>query len=327
MPPRGGGAKNRPGRPPQTREVTISKNLGYLLRHGAVEEGIKVDEGGWANVEDVLLWRRLASLKVTLAELTTIVTSNDKQRFQIIPQPASSPTATTTNPPSSPTPNPSAYLIRAVQGHSLPTVSAEKLLTPVSLSDPDCPNLVVHGTYPNSWREILKSGGLKPMSRNHIHFAIKEPDSAPIQSGVDRGAKGTKVKELPEKGEGQGAEKVISGMRKGASVLIWVDLKRCLRGGVEWWRSENGVFLTEGVERGAGGVGEGEKKERVLGVEWIRWVERRGTGEVLWKGEGDDVEGERARGRNKGVDREGKGEGGDGGDGGKGVDGVKGVEK
>ena len=39
---------------PQTREVTISKNLTYLLRHGAKEERIVVDEGGWVNVADVV---------------------------------------------------------------------------------------------------------------------------------------------------------------------------------------------------------------------------------------------------------------------------------
>lgn len=41
-------------RPPPTREVTISKNLSYLLRHNAKDEGIELDEGGWANVADVV---------------------------------------------------------------------------------------------------------------------------------------------------------------------------------------------------------------------------------------------------------------------------------
>lgn len=39
---------------PPTREVTISKNLSYLLRHNAKDEGIELDEGGWANVADVV---------------------------------------------------------------------------------------------------------------------------------------------------------------------------------------------------------------------------------------------------------------------------------
>lgn len=42
------------GRPPQSREVTVSRNLSYLLRHHAADEGILLDEGGWAGVGDVV---------------------------------------------------------------------------------------------------------------------------------------------------------------------------------------------------------------------------------------------------------------------------------
>ncbi len=37
-----------------SREVDISKSLSYLLRHGARDEGVRLDEGGWANVADVV---------------------------------------------------------------------------------------------------------------------------------------------------------------------------------------------------------------------------------------------------------------------------------
>ena len=36
------------------KEVDISKGLSYLLRHGAKNEGVRLDEGGWANVADVV---------------------------------------------------------------------------------------------------------------------------------------------------------------------------------------------------------------------------------------------------------------------------------
>ena len=55
-----------------------------------------------------------------------------------------------------------------------------------------------------------------------------------------------------------------------------MDVKKALEGGVKWWRSENGVILTEGV---------GEPK--MLGFEWVKWVEKRGTGEILF---GEKVE-------------------------------------
>lgn len=37
-----------------SKEVEISKSLSYLLRHGAKDAGIGLDEGGWANVADVV---------------------------------------------------------------------------------------------------------------------------------------------------------------------------------------------------------------------------------------------------------------------------------
>ena len=37
-----------------SKEVEISKSLSYLLRHGAENEGIQLDEAGWANVADVV---------------------------------------------------------------------------------------------------------------------------------------------------------------------------------------------------------------------------------------------------------------------------------
>lgn len=47
--------------------------------------------------------------------------------------------------------------------------------------------------------------------------------------------------------------KVISGMRRDAQVLIYIDLKKAMQAGCPFWRSENGVILSEGVateERG-----------------------------------------------------------------------------
>ncbi len=49
-----GDGKSGGGRPPQSREVTVSRNLSYLLRHSAENEGIRLDEGGWANVADIV---------------------------------------------------------------------------------------------------------------------------------------------------------------------------------------------------------------------------------------------------------------------------------
>ena len=142
--------------------------------------------------------------------------------------------------------------------------------------------LVVHGTYSEYWDQIKHSGGLKPMSRNHIHFATKEPDKLPPLH-----PNRVKSKEEVEAMTGS----VISGMRRGATTLIWVDVRKSMEGGVKWWRSHNNVFLTDGLERKVvGGRGGKEKTERVLELKWVRWVERRGDkGEILWKNEDADV--------------------------------------
>lgn len=47
---KGGGASSSSS----SKEVDISKSLSYLLRHGARKEGLVLDEGGWANVADVV---------------------------------------------------------------------------------------------------------------------------------------------------------------------------------------------------------------------------------------------------------------------------------
>ena len=34
--------------------VRISKNLSWILRHGALQEGINMDDGGWVKLKDIL---------------------------------------------------------------------------------------------------------------------------------------------------------------------------------------------------------------------------------------------------------------------------------
>jgi len=223
-------------------------------------------------------------MKVTLAELRHIVDTNDKQRYQLKRNPD---ILSNTDDLST---DPSHFLIRASQGHSIATVSTEKLLTPVLATDPDCPNLVVHGTYAKDWELIKRSGGLKSMKRNHIHFASREPAKLEPITEEKEVSKSTHLR--------NDKEKLLSGMRQGASTMIWVDVKKSLEGGVKWWRSENGVFLTEGLETvvvvAPGGEG-AERREKILGFEWFRWVERRGDkGLILWRAEGAEPESEKA---------------------------------
>ena len=56
----GGRSNSRPAtgggnRPPVPRDVLVSKKMSWILRHGAVKEGLKLDESGYANCGE-LVW-------------------------------------------------------------------------------------------------------------------------------------------------------------------------------------------------------------------------------------------------------------------------------
>ncbi|KAI9646206.1 tRNA 2'-phosphotransferase [Ciborinia camelliae] len=201
----------------QNREVVISKALSKLLRHAAEDEGLKLDGEGFARLDLVMQWPRLRSLKPTFADIRTAVSDNAKQRFSMKPNPA------LPTPPSPSSENPSDWVIRANQGHSI-AIDSAALLVPITLEAGNIPETCVHGTYFAFYEEIVRSGGLKKMGRNHVHF-------------------GTGV---PEDGG------VVSGMRGDAEVLVYVDVQKCLEEepGMKWWMSENGVVLTEGDAEG-----------------------------------------------------------------------------
>lgn len=131
--------------------------------------------------------------------------------------------------------NPADYLIRANQGHSI-KVDVEGLLTPVTVEAGNVPDIVVHGTDEPAWRLILKSGGLRRMGRNHIHFA----------SGLPAGFKSLAIDTAST--EEKEAAPVISGMRKNSSILVYIDIQAALAAGIKFYISENGVILTEGNE-------------------------------------------------------------------------------
>lgn len=197
--------------------------------------------------ESQLNTRALKSLQVTFPELRQVVAENDKQRFSMILASSLNEPSTITSPPVeklesealAPVPeseDPVDYLIRANQGHSI-KVDTEGLLTPITEEAGNVPETCVHGTDEPAWRLILKSGGLRRMGRNHIHFA----------SGLPAGFKSLAQDGSAEEKE---APPVISGMRKGSTVLVYVDIRTALAAGLKFFISENGVILTEGNEKG-----------------------------------------------------------------------------
>jgi len=104
--------------------------------------------------------------------------------------------------------------IKANQGHSIEVENLEL----EEVTDPSQFKVVVHGTFLDKW-PLIKATGLKTMGRTHIHFAIGEYGSA----------------------------QVISGMRKSAEVMIYLDMDKAMKDGIQFFISENKVILSKGL--------------------------------------------------------------------------------
>ena len=104
--------------------------------------------------------------------------------------------------------NDTGNLIRANQGHSIPIDLQLKPTTP--------PNILYHGTYKGVVAVIQKQG-LKKMSRHHVHL------SAEIQIAI------------------------AVGKRRGDAVVFQIDAFQMNQANYKFYRSDNGVWLTEFV--------------------------------------------------------------------------------
>ena len=172
---------------------------------------------------------------------------------------------------------PSHFLIRATQGHSIKTVDAASFLEPLSLSnESELPGTVVHGTFHGAWPAILRSGGLRCMGRNHVHFA-----TGPSMESVLAAQKEDAQKDTNKK------DQVISGMRKDAQVLIYIDLRKALAAGCPFWRSENGVILSEGLPVLRGQDDTDSNAQKVVSVDFFDVVVEKkvGIGKIWERGE------------------------------------------
>ena len=142
------------------RDVSISKSLAYLLRHGAVKEKLPIDNNGYIPVANLLRHNRLKSLQCTQQDVDRVVANNAKKRFHLKVENGQT-------------------LICATQGHSIATVApADEVLQLITESD-QLPQKLVHGTNLKNCKLILETGLIKKMRRNHVHLA-------PGVTGVDR---------------------------------------------------------------------------------------------------------------------------------------------
>ncbi|KAJ2414225.1 hypothetical protein H4218_005110 [Coemansia sp. IMI 209128] len=174
-----------------TPEVRLSKQLSYILRHGAEDKGLKLRDDGSISISDLQRYQKLKS--TTLAQIQHVVDTNNKKRFTLYEEN-------------------NQWYIRAVQGHSI------KIKEPPLVKLTTMPPCIVHGTM-RSKVPVIQKTGLNKMSRTHIHFARGLPSDAGI----------------------------ISGMRNTADAYIYIDVKKAVAAGIEFYVSENGVILSKGL--------------------------------------------------------------------------------
>ncbi|KAL6948942.1 hypothetical protein ACO0QE_001422 [Hanseniaspora vineae] len=198
------------------RDIIISKQLAYLLRHGAEKENLDIDESGYVSVVQLLNHNRLKSLKTSGQDLERIVANNDKKRFEIVAHPES---------PGTP------LKMRATQGHSIKSVHSEKLLSKVTTYEHEH---LIHGTSVVSALLILKTGHLKKMDRNHIHLSF-DILTKTRNTGKTTTSDGHHTK-----------NKVVSGMRYNSQVYVFLNHTALSSAGIPLFKSSgNEVYLIE----------------------------------------------------------------------------------
>jgi putative RNA 2'-phosphotransferase len=121
--------------------VRVSKRLSFVLRHRPDSIGLSLDPAGWVDVDELLAALARSGLRLTRAELETVVAGNDKQRFAF---------------------DESGTRIRASQGHSVPVVLGYRTATP--------PDVLFHGTVQRFLPAILAEG-LRPGNRHAVHLS------------------------------------------------------------------------------------------------------------------------------------------------------------
>lgn len=124
--------------------------------------------------------------------------------------------------------DPEYDLICATQGHSIKEISGELQL----MNRDELKKLhIYHGTYKKKL-PLIKELGLSRMNRNHIHFTCDE-------------------------------YLTISGIRKTANCLIYIDIDKCIDQGLQFFKSDNNVILCTGDENG---IIEWELIEKVVDI-------------------------------------------------------------
>lgn len=243
--------------PQRNNDVTLSKALSYVLRHAAPSLGLKPSPDGYVPVDDLLSLnhpkfkdKQSGRKRYTVDDVTRVVEMNEKKRFKLEYKSYSPNDGVVEGTLQSISAEKKKVLcIRANQGHSFKAgLHSKKLLTPLDARELSSDELIlVHGTTQRAWEDHIRIEGLRRMKRNHIHFATGLPN---------------------------GQKSPISGMRSSSQIYIYISGKKCAADEVPFYRSDNGVVLTAGVN-----------EEGLLPIKYFQMVVQASSGDVIWEGE------------------------------------------
>lgn len=128
----------------------ISKFLSLILRHQPEIIGLKLDENGWADVEELIAKSAKRRTHFTMKELDEVVETNNKKRFAF---------------------NEDKTRIRASQGHSIDINLALETVQP--------PDFLYHGTAEANIHSIFETG-IEKRTRQHVHLSVDKETATKV---------------------------------------------------------------------------------------------------------------------------------------------------
>ncbi|MGG5209396.1 RNA 2'-phosphotransferase [Chryseobacterium sp. MIQD13] len=128
----------------------ISKFLSLILRHQPETIQLKLDENGWADVNELIKKSAKGRVHFTFEDLEEVVETNNKKRFAF---------------------NEDKSMIRASQGHSIDIDLALKSVQP--------PDFLYHGTADANISSILEKG-IEKRTRQHVHLSADKETAAKV---------------------------------------------------------------------------------------------------------------------------------------------------
>ncbi|MBK1894793.1 RNA 2'-phosphotransferase [Chryseobacterium paridis] len=128
----------------------ISKFLSLILRHQPETIHLKLDENGWADVEELITKSAHNRMHFTIEELDEVVETNNKKRFAF---------------------NKDKTKIRANQGHSIDI--------DLALIPQQPPEFLYHGTAEINIGSIMNKG-IEKRSRQHVHLSADKDTATKV---------------------------------------------------------------------------------------------------------------------------------------------------